>query len=237
MLVFQRRTGGIRRGEIAKLWDIGDTHLLVEAGGRVQPVPFDQLENFQVCRSKPLKLAPGDRLQLKANSETRTGRKLANGELVTVKSVSPDGRIRLADGRVLEKRYREFVRGYAVTSYASQGKTVDYVLFSDSAVKAATNDQQWYVTTSRGKKGIRIFTSDRFQLRKNVVRSGRRTLALELAGESARAATPGTRQRRSWLTIFHQRARQFILNRRSPIVPKTEIKADENQRNRSQIRI
>ena len=27
---------------------------------------------------------------------------------------------------------------YAVTTYAAQGKTVDYVLFSDSAVKAAS---------------------------------------------------------------------------------------------------
>jgi hypothetical protein len=33
---------------------------------------------------------------------------------------------------------------YAVTSYGSQGKTVDHVLFSDSTIKAATNAQQWY---------------------------------------------------------------------------------------------
>jgi hypothetical protein len=26
-------------------------------------------------------------------------------------------------------------RGFAITSYASQGKTVDYVLFSDSTIK------------------------------------------------------------------------------------------------------
>ena len=43
------------------------------------------------------------------------------------------------------------VRGYAVTSYASQGKSVNHVLFSDSAVKAVTNNQQWYVTISRGQ--------------------------------------------------------------------------------------
>ena len=48
----------------------------------------------------------------------------------------------------------------AVTSYGAQGKTVDYVLFSDSTVKAATNAQQWYVTISRGRRGVRIFTPD-----------------------------------------------------------------------------
>lgn len=54
-----------------------------------------------------------------------------------------DGSIRLDDGRILPPEYRQFVRGYAVTSHASQGKTVDYVLFSDSCIKAATNARQW----------------------------------------------------------------------------------------------
>jgi ATP-dependent exoDNAse (exonuclease V) alpha subunit len=88
---------------------------------------------------------------------------------------SSDGRIALNDGRVLPKNYRQFVRGYAVTSYAAQGKTVDYVLFSDSAVKAATNEQQWYVTISRGRKGVKIFTADKIQLRQNIAHSGHRT--------------------------------------------------------------
>jgi hypothetical protein len=83
--------------------------------------------------------------------------------------------------RVLGRDYRQFVRGFAITSYASQGKTVDHVLFSDSAVKAATNSQQWYVTISRGRKGITIFTSDKAQLRENILRSGDRTLAMDLA--------------------------------------------------------
>jgi conjugative relaxase-like TrwC/TraI family protein len=235
ILVFQRKTGGVGRGEMGKLCDITDTHLLVEVGGRIRPVPFNDVERFHVCRPKELKLAAGDRLQLKGNGETGTGRKLANGELVTVKSVSSDGRIRLADGRILEKHYREFVRGYAVTSYASQGKTVDYVLFSDSAVRAATNDQQWYVTTSRGRKGIRIFTCDRLQLRESVVRSGRRTLALELACESERIEEQNVRRR--VIMVVRQRVRQFINQRRSPVAYKPEIKNYEKQRRGTQIRI
>ncbi len=135
----------------------------------------------------------------------------------------------------MEKHYREFVRGYAVTSYASQGKTVDYVLFSDSAVKAATNDQQWYVTTSRGRKGIRIFTCDRLQLRESVVRSGRRTLALELACESERIEEQNARRR--VMMVVRQRVRQFINQRRSPVAHKPEIQNYEKQRRGTQIRI
>ena len=106
-----------------------------------------------------------------------------SGELVTVKSVGADGGVELTDGRVLDSSFREFLHGYAVTSYGSQGKTVDYVLFSDSTVKAATNAQQWYVTISRGRRGIRIFTPDKIQLRENVTRSGHRPLAMELASD------------------------------------------------------
>jgi hypothetical protein len=101
--------------------------------------------------------------------------------LVTVKTIRADGGIELIDGRVLEKGFREFLPGYAITSYGSQGKTVDHVLFSDSTIKAATNAQQWYVTISRGRRGIRIFTPDKIQLRENLVRSGHRPLAMELA--------------------------------------------------------
>jgi hypothetical protein len=98
-----------------------------------------------------------------------------------VKSVHADDGVELTDGRVLDNSFREFLPGYAVTSYGSQGKTVDYVLFSDSTVKPATNAQQWYVTISRGRRGIRIFTPDKQQLRENITRSGHRPLAMEFA--------------------------------------------------------
>jgi hypothetical protein len=139
-----------------------------------------KLDKITVCQPKELSLSSGDRLQLKANAQSQDGRRLANGELVTVKQIHADGRIALDDGRTLPKNYRQFVRGYAVTSYAAQGKTVDYVLFSDSAVKAATNEQQWYVTISRGRKGVKIFTADKGQLRENISRGGARTLALDM---------------------------------------------------------
>jgi conjugative relaxase-like TrwC/TraI family protein len=118
-------------------------------------------------------------------SLAQDGTKIANGELVTVKQIHADGRIALNDGRTLPKNYRQFVRGYAVTSYAAQGKTVDYVLFSDSAVAAATNEQQWYVTISRGRRGVKIFTADKIQLRQNIAHSGNRPLALDMTRESS----------------------------------------------------
>src|SRR5208283_4237111 len=178
-------TAGFKSGSAGKLCGITNKHLLIEADHRIRPVPFKKLDKITVYQPKELSLSSGDRLQLKANAQSQDGRRLANGELVTVKEIHQDGCIALNDGRVLPKNYRQFVRGYAVTSYASQGKSVDHVLFSDSAVKAATNQQQWYVTISRGRKGVQIFTADKIQLRQNVLRSGGRELALDIAKESS----------------------------------------------------
>jgi hypothetical protein len=182
VVLLNRNAGGFRKGQTARLVAITQTGLVLEGGERIRRVPFRFLDRLTLCQPHELALASGDRLQLKANGRTRQGRRLANGELVTVDRVLNGGRVRLQDGRILESDYRQFVRGFAITSYASQGKTVDYVLFSDSTIKAATNQQQWYVTISRGRRGIRVFTSDKEQLRENICRSGDRELALDMAG-------------------------------------------------------
>lgn len=183
MLVMNRDAGGFQKRQACRLVDITGKGLVLEGADKLRTVPFRFVDRLTACQPTQLALAAGDRLQLKANARTRSGRRLANGELVTVKKIGADGRITLADGRILESDYRQFVRGFAITSYVSQGKTVDHVLFCDSAIKAATNRQQWYVTISRGRKGIAIFTTDKAQLRENIMRSGDRALAIDLAGE------------------------------------------------------
>ena len=180
VIVFNRDAGDFKMGNQGKLLKATEAHLLIETERQVQKIGFKHLDRLTICRPVEMALTPGDRLQLKANAEACDGKPLVNGELVSVKSLAPDGRIHLQDGRVLPPEYRQFVRGYAVTSYGSQGKTVEHVLFSDSAVKAATNNQQWLVTISRGTRGVRIFTQDKSRLQENVARLGNRELAIEL---------------------------------------------------------
>jgi conjugative relaxase-like TrwC/TraI family protein len=181
VVVFNQKIREAEPGAKGKLAGIVRAGVLVEVGGRFVTVSNKMLDRISVCLPRELAVAAGDRLHLKANRKLAFGGRVINGETVTVKSIFADGGIELTDGRVLDREYREFLPGYAVTSYGSQGKTVDYVLFSDSTIKAATSAQQWYVTISRGRRGIRIFTPDKEQLRENVTRSGHRPLALELA--------------------------------------------------------
>ena len=188
VIVFNRETKDFARGEVGALLKATPTHLLVKAENRVQKVPFKLLNRLTVCQPVEMTLAKGDQLQLKANAPSLDGKELVNGELVTVKAVNSNGRIELKDGRILPEKYREFVRGYAITSYGSQGKTVEHVLFSDSSVKAATNNQQWLVTISRGTRAVKIFTPDKVQLRENVSRLGDRELAIEFARQDSAQA-------------------------------------------------
>jgi conjugative relaxase-like TrwC/TraI family protein len=180
MLVFNRNVGQCQRGDIGRLYGFVKGGAIIDTGVSLQRLKHSQLDALNVCKPQRLAVSRGDRLQLKANAVTSAGAKLANGELVTVRKIKPTGEITLTDGRVLPASYRQFVRGYAVTSYGSQGKTVDHVLFADSAIRAATNAQQWYVSISRGRKSVRIFTPDKDALRKHVTRSGERALALDL---------------------------------------------------------
>lgn len=196
VLVLNRDVAGMKRGTQCRLVEIGENCVIVEGVGKIRRIRFSSLDRVTVCEPKELTLAAGDRLQLKANARTNDGRQLANGEIVTVRSIEVGGQIRLEDGRMLDTGYRQFVRGYAVTSYAAQGKTADFVIFSDSAIRAATNQKQWYVTTSRGRRGIEIFTTDKQELRENVIRSGNRELAIELT-QSAKHLIRHSQSRRN----------------------------------------
>jgi ATP-dependent exoDNAse (exonuclease V) alpha subunit len=198
-LVFNQSAAGFKRGIQARLVQIGEHELFVRAAGKIRAVPFKELERISVCEPKEMILAPGDRLQLKANAKTSTGIQIANGEIVTIRQIQSDGQVELDDGRILPKDYRRFMRGYAVTSYAAQGKTGDHVIFSDSAIRAATNQKQWYVTISRGRRGIHIFTTDKEQLRENITRSGNRELASELILHNVQSTRESPRSMR----MFH----------------------------------
>lgn len=225
VVLLNRNAGGFKKGQTARLVDITRTGVVLEGGNAVRTIPFKFVDRLTVCQPRALALAAGDRLQLKANASATDGRRVANGELVTVEKVMADGCIRLRDGRTLPRDYRQFVRGFAITSYASQGKTVDHVLFSDSAIQPATNRQQWYVTISRGRKGIQIFTSDKMQLRENILRSGDRELAIEFTdtklfqrlGISQRLLRPMRRARLFALGIRHRIRASAIARRRQDV--------------------
>lgn len=180
VLVFNRRVAGWDRGLTGRMLAVTEAGIFVEGGGKVRIVRPKYADRLTICVPRALALSAGDQVQLKANAKAIGGEQLANGEVVEIRTIRENGKIELVDGRKIPASYRQFTRGYAVTSYGSQGKTVDHVLFGDSAIRAATNAQQWYVSISRGRKSVCIFTPDKEALRQHITRAGDRPLALEM---------------------------------------------------------
>lgn len=181
---FLQRYGRYAKGDICEIAEANDRGLVLLKNNRRSLVSYRYAERFTAAENTPLEIACGDRLQLKFNGHSVEGVPLNNGELVTVRRILRDGSVAVlgddATRKTLARSQRLLVRGYAVTSYGSQGKTVDTVLFSDAASFAATNAEQWYVTISRGRKRVQVFTPDKEALRTAVHRTAARELALEL---------------------------------------------------------
>jgi len=161
-------------------------------------VSYRYASRMVVATAAEMSVAKGDRLQLKFNGRSVEGVPLNNGELVTVHQVGDSGALVVDDDagrrKTLAPTQRLFNRGFAVTSYASQGKTVDAVLLADAGNKAATDANQWYVSISRGRKRVVVFTSDKEGLRTAIQHAGERELALDLQSKDAPVIDEGHRR-------------------------------------------
>jgi hypothetical protein len=125
----------------------------------------------------------------------------------------------LADGRVIPDAYRTFTHGYAVTSHAAQGKTVDEVLVvASSRSLPAVHQEQFYVSISRGRERCQIFTDDSESLRAHVTRSSARLAAVE--------AMPA-RQQRDFLQTILRRGNHFLKRFRQRITQAISTKTTE----------
>jgi conjugative relaxase-like TrwC/TraI family protein len=179
-----KRYGRLLKGDLCAIAGTNARGVVLIKNGRRSTMSYRRTGGIVVAIEKETEVAPGDRLQLKFNGKSREARPIVNGELVTVRRVQADGSVVVDDDggtiKTLAPGQRLLNRGYAVTSYSSQGKTVDAVLVSDSGCKAATNSRHWYVAISRARKRVQVFTEDKAELRANVCGSGEDALALEI---------------------------------------------------------
>ncbi len=224
--LFMAGYGRFKKGDLVEILSADARGLVLIKDGRRSRFAYRYADRMMVTRRQDLALAPGDRLQLKLNGRTADGSTLTTGEIVTVRDILPDGQVRVTDAakntKTLAPSQCVCVRGYAVTSYASQGKTVDTVLLADSGNRSATHAQQWYVAISRARRRALVFTSDRDALRAAVTRPGERELAMEIAQtqavtrtrQLAALAVECSRARRVHETLHQRRAHTHANTRR-----------------------
>lgn len=157
--------------------------------GRIEPLALQQAKRFQLYQPQKLALAKGDKLRITQNgftAETRRGAKVAksrldNGDIFEVSGFDREGNIKLSNGFIVPKDYGGMTHGYVVTSHASQGQTVDKVLIAlGTESLGAANRQQFYVSVSRGRESVRLYTDDKAAVMDAVRTDAKRLSATEL---------------------------------------------------------
>lgn len=209
---FHRRGHGFEKGETVQVVAVENDSLKIQhPDGSENIFPLGAGIACDVGERRKLKVAAGDKLLLQSNWQ----KKFVNGELVEVKAIQGDS-VLLADGRVIPANYRTFTHGYVVTSHAAQGKTVDEVLVvASSRSLPAINQEQFYVSISRGRDACRVFTDDVEMLRSHVTRSSARLAAVE--------AMP----QRDFLQTILQRGNRFLKRFRQRIAQSLSIETTE----------
>jgi len=182
---FVQNADGRKKGEIFTV--TGRDHqndVLVEDKNDYQSLlNLDDAKRFNVYQAQTIGLSKGDIIRVTENSSTEDGKhKLTNGSLYQIDGFTRDGNIRTTGGHVIDKDRGNLAHGYVTTSHAAQGKTVDKVFIAQSSDSfSASSIEQFYVSASRGREEITIFTDDKQNLLEAVSESNKRLSATDLA--------------------------------------------------------
>ena len=151
-------------------------------------LPFYKAKRWSVGEEREIALAKGDEILIRANHPKA---RLRNGDVDLISYLTPDV-IVLKSGRIFSpKEFKQFGYGYAVTSYAAQGQTIDSVIVSAPVQpRQALSREGWYVMLSRGRENLRVYTDDWATLKEQVQREDHRTAAVELPGLGRPASKP-----------------------------------------------
>jgi ATP-dependent exoDNAse (exonuclease V) alpha subunit len=182
VIQFHQNVPGFRRGERVTVKTRDEHGVSVERmNGETAFVPLNQSARFQIYESRKIALSAGDIIRITQNGFTLDKRRLNNGDLKQVKGFTKDGNIKLANGWVLTKDYGNLTHGYCLTSHSSQSKGVDCVFVAESSESfRAAGREQFYVSASRFKEALTIYTDDKYQLLEAVRKSSHRPSATDL---------------------------------------------------------
>ena len=204
VLVFHQNAKGFSRGERVNVTGEGE-------------LPLDQASRFQVFRESTLRLAPGDLVRITHNGRTADGKHgLRNGAIYNVREFDQDGNIVLDNGWTVGKNWGFLAYGYVTTSHASQGRTVDRVFVGQGSESfVASSREQFYVSASRARERVTVYTDDKEALLEAVKRSDDRLTATEFVnGIPQRQIEQLREQHREVTTRQQEREREELLYER-----------------------
>ncbi|MEM6721123.1 MAG: MobF family relaxase [Bacteroidota bacterium] len=184
---------GIKKGSVLTVSKINKDNIQVtDKAGTHHILPTQKAKDYDVYQAHTITISKGDEIRISKNGYDSKGRRLNNSTILTIQGFTREGDIKavkISKSRksefILKKDHGNFDYAYATTSYGAQGKTVDTVLIAQpSATFPASNQKQFYVSVSRARENVTIYTDDSEQLLGHIEKSGNRQGATELVTDN-----------------------------------------------------
>ncbi len=185
---------GVRAGEYGRVTanNYAENTITVRLeGGREITYNPQRLSGVSVYRESERHFAEGDRIQFRAPLAEH---RVANSELGCIEGIEGQQfTVALDDGRRVRfdaGEFRHLDHGYAVTSYSSQGETVDRVIINanTSEPEVLLNQRMSYVAISRAREDARVYTNSEAELGEALDRQVNKQMALEAVHEAQPAS-------------------------------------------------
>jgi hypothetical protein len=113
--------------------------------------------------------------QIRVTAGFREGKNVfKNNDVAQVREVT-DTELVLHDGRRMRRDGARIDQGVCITSHASQCRTVDQVVVMPDGADA----KGWYVSLSRARDAMHVYTRDKAELRQSVMQPGERNSVWE----------------------------------------------------------
>lgn len=180
-----KNIGSISAGREAKIInvDIDKNTLSVEHTFRdktfVETVDLSKQGNsLNLFKETKAELGVGDQIIMKKN-DTKLG--LKNGQIGKITAIKEDEitvKFDKSEKTFSVKNYKYIAHAYAITDFASQGKTTDKVIAVANSQAASFND--FYTQITRAKNEAHIITDDLEELKKRAARDSQKLNASEM---------------------------------------------------------
>jgi ATP-dependent exoDNAse (exonuclease V) alpha subunit len=163
-----RTAGGFRPGE---KWTVRETNceaVTLERNGKIRQFKPSAKGKWDVLVSSTMQVSVGD--QIRVTGGFREGKNVfKNNDIAEVREIT-DTELILNDGRRMRRDGARIDQGVCITSHASQCRTVDQVVVLPDGADA----KAWYVSLSRAREGMHVYTRDKAALRQSVMQPGER---------------------------------------------------------------
>lgn len=186
---FNQHLKGIKRGSIWKVEKVSPHEVMIkDKNANSLSLSLKDAGQYDVLHSSEIAIAKGDKIRITRNGFDAHKTELRNGQVMDVIMVYKDKvKLRNHAGKTnytLPKNFGHISHAHCITSYAAQGKTVDEVLITQPAnTFPATDAKQFYVSVSRAKEKVTIYTDDKEALLQHASEMGDRLTAMELVND------------------------------------------------------